>query len=250
MSDRRERKKRIPAKIGDRFERLVVISEAEPGRNKAGQRLRRVWVRCDCGKEFIVSKPAGLRFGEWKSCGCWQRDNVRARSFKHGLTVGYRPKSIYMTWQGMLDRCYNPNSEHYNSYGGRGISVCDRWFNDAGAFAEDMGEKPSKNHSIDRIDVNGNYEPSNCRWLDKRGQSLNRRTNVLVTINGETHPLKIWCERLGANYGTARSRRDRGLPQDQWFEPARPRTEITREASRRRWQKVKQEELDRLMASE
>lgn len=237
MEKRRIRKPRNPVKIGERFGRLVIVAEAEPERNKAGHSRRRVVARCDCGTEKIIRNPPALRMGGWLSCGCHQKDTVRSRSYKHGMTVGYKPTAMYTTWQGMLDRCYNPNSEHYHRYGGRGISVCERWYNDAKAFAEDMGDKPTRFHSIDRIDQDGNYCPENCRWADKRQQARNRSTNIIVEHDGRDWVLIDLCEKLGVSYALVCSRKKRGLPQSDWFLPPEDRSEISRRASNNRWNK-------------
>lgn len=118
----------------------------------------------------------------------------------------------YTSWRGLFDRCLNPENPAYENYGGRGISICDRWrFGEGGihpfrCFMSDMGEKPSPKHSIDRIDVDGNYEPSNCRWADAKTQARNKRETLFATIEGETLPLAEWADRAGVDYLTFYSR--------------------------------------------
>lgn len=110
----------------------------------------------------------------------------------------------------MIQRCTNPNVPHYRVYGGRGIDVCDEWYYDFLAFYNDMGDPPTPEHSLDRIDSNGNYEPSNCRWADKQTQINNRSNTVWLTLKDVTLPMSIWATKLGINYATLRMRRSRG----------------------------------------
>lgn len=108
----------------------------------------------------------------------------------------------------MIRRCYYPETEFYHNYGGRGIKVCDRWLGDQGFdnFCQDMGVKPSSKHSLDRIDTNGNYEPSNCRWVTAKQQARNRRTTKLITIGEETKPMVEWCEVYNIEYSLVKDR--------------------------------------------
>lgn len=107
-----------------------------------------------------------------------------------------RKDGLYSVWRYMLRRCIDPRDKAYAHYGGRGISVCDRWL-DRKAFVADMGPRPSHRHQIDRIDTNGNYEPGNCRWATPKEQSRNTRRNVLVTIDGHTRCVAEWAEVFG-----------------------------------------------------
>lgn len=118
---------------------------------------------------------------------------------------GGRWTSEYRVWLSMRGRCQNVRNRQWGDYGGRGITVCERW-NSFKAFLDDMGRRPSLNHSIDRIDNNGGYEPGNCRWATSREQNLNTRRNIMVTAWGETKPLSVWCESLGLRYMTVRGR--------------------------------------------
>lgn len=107
----------------------------------------------------------------------------------------------------MKDRCYNEHNKQYKDYGGRGIKICDDWLNNNTLFFNwSMENGYTDNLTIDRINVNGNYEPSNCRWITKKQQNRNSRKNVNFTYNNETHCLSEWCEVLGLNYGTVLSR--------------------------------------------
>lgn len=151
---------------GKRFGRLVVIARA-PNRG-----VKVNWLcQCDCGNQSIAF-ASDLRSGRHQSCGCLQKECMT----KHGhakRTTGYT--ITYSSWASMKYRCCNPKNPKFQYYGGRGISICDRWIKSFEAFLEDMGERPSKAYSIDRIDSDGNYEPSNCRWATRAEQSKNQR---------------------------------------------------------------------------
>ncbi|XXX79246.1 hypothetical protein WMF30_10770 [Sorangium sp. So ce134] len=123
----------------------------------------------------------------------------------------------------MKDRCLNPNNQDFAYYGGRGVSVCDRWRDSFEAFLEDMGPRPSLRYWIDRLDTNGNYEPANCAWRTAREQQRNRRNNRRVEWRGETMLLADWAERLGVAYDTLRQRLDSGWDVERAFtQPVKP----------------------------
>lgn len=135
------------------------------------------------------------------------RTGIKNPNYKDGRK-GTRLYSIY---RNILSRCYNKHIKHYKNYGGRGIIVCDEWLKDFSYFYEwALKNDYKKDLTIDRIDVNGNYEPNNCRWVDMKTQSRNRRANHLVRINNETRPLISWCEEYNINYKTVRDRLKRG----------------------------------------
>jgi hypothetical protein len=154
-------------------------------------------------------------------------------NFKHGLSKD----PIYRVWRSMISRCTNPNQACWRNYGGRGILVCDRW-NSFENFIEDMGPRPSPQHSIDRIDVNGDYEPNNCRWATKEEQSANRRDNKLVTFRGELIPLFLAAKASGVPVVRFRARVRIGYSADEAGSPdfdgrAKLRDVMQRKASER-----------------
>ena len=147
---------------------------------------------CDCGK-LVKTLKAGVFQGRTKSCGCMTREFQRRGRTKHG----HYGNELYGIWWKMISRCHDPNNESYRWYGGRGISVCERWRFSVGAFIEDMGPRPSKLHEIDRENNDGNYEPGNCRWATAKQNSRNKRNVTLITRSGITQCASAWAEHLG-----------------------------------------------------
>lgn len=186
--------------VGKRIGRLTVIELAT--KDKDG---RARWLcKCDCGNYKIIRNSAlGTNV---VSCGCKKRETLESNAIQ--ATHGKSRTRLYGVWGSMVDRCENPNAHEYENYGGRGIKVCDEWRNDYTKFEEwalanGYNEKATRKEStLDRIDVNGNYEPSNCRFATMKTQSRNRRSNVFATIDGETHCLAEWAEIVGINYST------------------------------------------------
>ncbi len=172
---------------GDRFGRLVAV---RPLRSTGK------WLfECDCGTEKEVL-ASSVRTGHSRSCGCLNRDASRARHTTHGMAH----TKIHRIWRSMLGRCDNPNTKRYDRYGGRGIKVCERWRSFENFYA-DMGERPA-GLTLDRIDNDGDYEPSNCRWATQKQQHANRDRSVIITFNGETMAAFEWDDRMGYRHGT------------------------------------------------
>lgn len=183
---------------GTVFGRLTVIGEADSIKGNA------TWLcQCECGNQVTVLAYR-LRAGHTQSCGCLHEENLRTSVTTHGMSK----TPIYIIWKSMKARCLSPRDKSYKDYGGRGITVCDEWKDSFETFYADMGECP-EGHSLDRIDVNGNYEPSNCRWATSIEQNRNRRNSHMITYEGETKTLIEWSESLGIRYHILSSRINR-----------------------------------------
>jgi hypothetical protein len=205
----RQRNRPLKDYSGERFGRLVALSLVE----RAAEGGAHKWAfRCDCGNEKVAS-IRDARTGHTSSCGCLFSEVVAARNTTHGLSRDNRAE--YRSWKDMRGRCNNPNSDDFKDYGGRGITVCERW-NDFAAFLTDMGKRPAGS-TLDRINVNGNYEPGNVRWAKPVQQANNKRSNRLITMNGETRTLQEWCRHYGLDHSKVRYRLSRGWPPEKAF---------------------------------
>ena len=182
---------------GKRFNMVVALGAV--GKNSSGALVWRF--ECDCGKIFD-STPSHFKSGRNKSCGCIHKDTIT----KHG----YSKNPLYSIYTSMIARCKNPNSTSYHRYGARGISVCDRWLNSFEDFCSDIGDRPSHQHSIDRIDNNKDYYPDNCKWATKKEQARNRRNTKLITHNGRTASIPEWSEITGIPQQLIQTRIRRG----------------------------------------
>ena len=189
--------------VGKRIGRLVVLNEAF-GHKHVGK--HRKWhVVCDCGNERDVYQDR-LVSETTLSCGCLQKDVHVARITTHGKSN----TPIHSVWQAMLARCTNSNNPAWEHYGGRGITVCERW-KEFENFYSDMGDHPFVGAELDRIDNNGNYEPSNCRWATRSEQTSNTRRNVMLTIDGVTNTVMWWSKQVGISYRTLSNRVHSGV---------------------------------------
>ena len=190
---------------GHRFTRLAVNGPV--ARGAGGQIYWRC--QCDCGN-IVDVLGVNLRHGRTHSCGCYMREVAATINYSHGQSSS----NLYWIWRGMLARCYDANTKVYKDYGGRGISVHPEWLGQEGflRFAAHMGPRPSLNHSIERVDVNGPYSPDNCCWATRAEQMVNRRDTVRVEYNGETLPLQTLCRKLGLNHSRVDRRLRAGWP--------------------------------------
>lgn len=187
-------------KNGDIFGRLTVINANCSRSNTKESKLQSECI-CECGNKTIVVNNA-LRTGNTKGCGC------HIHKPRHGHCRRKKLTKAYQTWRDMKQRCNNPTNEAYKDYGGRGIQICESWYKFEN-FLADMGE-PTPKMTLDRIDVNGNYEPSNCRWTNRKVQANNKRNTYYVSFNERTQTLTDWAEELGIKYTTLQLRLRRG----------------------------------------
>lgn len=184
--------------IGKKYGRLTILKYIYKGRHKAY-----FLCQCECGNKKVI-EATSVKNGYVKSCGCLHQEQLKIQ--KPRTTHGKCRTRIYRIWSGMKDRCYNQNYFQYYLYGGKGIKVCNEWLDKKTGFvnfyewAINNGYKD--NLSIDRIDGNKNYEPSNCRWVTQKEQCRNICTNINITYNGETHCLTEWAEILNIKFGT------------------------------------------------
>lgn len=169
---------------------------------------------CSCGQATIASS-CNLQSGQVTSCGHISEE--RFGVIKHGRTESQE----FVAWTAMKDRCSKKSGLDYERYVARGITVCERWLESFENFYEDMGDKPSKKHSLDRIDNNLGYYKENCKWATMKEQSNNRRTNVIIEYNGESLTQKEWSEKLNIPEQTIYLRRKKGLSVDEILKPTR-----------------------------
>jgi hypothetical protein len=183
---------------GERFGRWLVVEHSHV------KAKNHYWLcRCDCGREKAVG-VSGLKTGLSRSCGCLMRELAKTRQLRHGGAAG-KKSGEYQVWSQMKHRCENPDANGFANYGGRGIKVCERWKGEDGFinFVADMGARPSLSYTLDRFPNNdGDYEPGNCRWATSKEQSRNKRSNHLLTYDGETRCLTEWSEITGIFLGT------------------------------------------------
>lgn len=190
--------------VNRRFGRLTVISQADDYIYPNGKRRTQWLCKCDCG-EVVAIEQYNLVSGNSKSCGCLNNELVKTRSITHGD----RYSRLYRIWSNIKSRCYNPNASTYSNYGGRGIEMCAEWrdsYSEFKTWALKNGYKDKSEFTIDRIDVNGNYEPNNCRWSTPKEQANNRRNTLILNSDGEAHTLSEWADIMGIKYHTLYAR--------------------------------------------
>lgn len=194
--------------VGKVFSRLIVVR-----RDGVIWGQQAAWeCACECGNTARTSSHA-LTSGDKKSCGCLEKEN-NASLYRHGK-YGTRSHRI---WTNMKTRCTNPNNRFYPDYGGRGITVCDKW-NEFAGFFDDMGECP-EGMTLDRLDNDLGYSKGNCRWATMKQQCSNRRSNINVEIDGVTKTLKEWAQFYDVKYANVYWRYTHGKPMSEWFKPA------------------------------
>lgn len=191
--------KRDEFKKGDKIRDCIFIEDVEPHIHPSGEKRRRSKFICKCGKEFITFLTY-IKTGQSRSCGCANREWTRIRPSKTRSTFGFWGTPEYSAWNALINRCYNPKDKRYNIYGAKGITVCEAWRNSFMEFLNDMGKRPSAEHSIDRVDPAGNYCKDNCRWATDKEQCRNRTNSIHVTYNNETKALSEWAEVVGIQY--------------------------------------------------
>lgn len=194
---------KVLVNAGDRYGRLVIVSEAQKHTSPSGQTQRCFCVKCDCGTELIVPLSS-MRSGNTTSCGCFHREVAAETDHTtHGMTR----TPTYRSWQAMRERVVDPRPKVARVYRDRGITVCARW-EDFVLFVTDMGPRP-QGTTLDRIDNSKGYEPSNCRWATAAIQGLNKRTTRFVNLAGETISLREASKRLGVDPSTPPDRATR-----------------------------------------
>ncbi len=181
---------------GIQFGRLHVL---EPVENFGGPRKWKCV--CNCGK-IVEVRGSHMTAGATKSCGCFSADATKARSTTHGQS---HKTPEYKTWVNIRARCCDPKHISFKYYGAKGIQVCKRWDSFENFFS-DMGVRPSKDHSIDRTENDGNYEPNNCRWATESEQQSNKSDSRFLTSGGKTHTVAMWEKIRGFKKGTIYSR--------------------------------------------
>ena len=181
--------------VGKKFTYLTVIKEGVVHITSGGFMHRTIYCKCKCGfeKDFQFSS---VKSGLVKSCGCYSAEIHSERMRKQMKTHGLTLTPEYNTWCSMKKRCLKTNHESYKYYGGRGIFIEEKWINSFESFLKDMGNKPTKSHSLDRINNSMGYSKDNCRWATKKEQCRNLRSNKLVTYMGETKCISEWSEIL------------------------------------------------------
>jgi hypothetical protein len=190
---------------GMRFNRLIAIEYV----GTSASRLAEWLFLCDCGNYALIEGSYVSR-GNTKSCGCYKIDDHIRRNTKHGVTKNKGTSKCYMAWKHIKQRCLTKSCSRFHDYGGRGIKIHPAWINDFQSFYNHIGEPPTKDHSIDRINNSRGYEPGNIRWATNVEQARNKRVNSTLTMDGQTLCMAEWASILPISYSTIRSRKRYG----------------------------------------
>ena len=224
--------RRVDVPVGTEFGRLVVVRELPTRKHLSGGTKRWFLCRCDCGVEKEV-RLGNLRSGHTVSCGRHSAPPTGSDPTKRADYHGMKDSSEYGIWEGMKDRCYKPRTRGYKGYGGRGIAVCSAWRSSFKSFFEDIGARPSSDHSIDRIDGDGNYScghceeciekgwVANCRWATRAEQRRNQKDVRMLTFQGETMCMADWAKRKGMSKGALWARLDKMSVEEALRKPVR-----------------------------
>ena len=189
---------------GQRFGRLTVICRADNYIKPNGHKESEWLCKCECGKKSVITRTNLKRA---RSCGCSQGKYIYSSKVTHGQS----DSRLYRIWQNMKNRCYNHNVDRYDRYGGRGITVCDEWRNNFQAFYDwAMINGYSDSLSIDRINIDGNYTPDNCRWITMPEQADNKSTSRIFEYNGSSHTVSEWSKISGISRDVIWNRIKRG----------------------------------------
>lgn len=192
---------------GQTFGRLTVVLASDKRAADGGM----IWTcLCECGT-FSAVYTGNLRKGHTTSCGCVRDEKVASVNLTHGMS--HTPE--YKVWRAMLNRCCDPTNDQYFNYGGRGITVCDRWLNSFECFYADMGPRPGDEYSIDRRNNEDGYHPGNCQWVTLEEQHNNKRTNVYYFVNGQRKTVAQLSREHGIPETTLRLRLSRGMSAEQ-----------------------------------
>lgn len=203
-----DRPSNVKDRTGQRFERLVILRYAYTVRRPSGQNAQYWLCQCDCGSDPKPVSWSNLTSRCIVSCGCRNRENLCTSGRQ--ITIG-RPKKLFWCWQNLIRRCLDQTNEAWHNYGGRGITVCAEWERSFDVFREwAIRNEWQPGLEIDRINVNGNYEPSNCRWVTDEEQNRNKRNNRLVTIDGREQCVAAWADEIGIPHSLVFSRLHRG----------------------------------------
>lgn len=193
-----------------KFGKLTVLKlqEKRPLTYKGGKRgFAYYWLcQCECGNKKIIRQDHIIKNGTL-SCGCLQKQIAREKCLQNNKTHELSHHKLYKIYYNIKSRCYNPKTQNYYLYGGRGIKMCKDWYKDFFSFYTwAINNDYKEDLTIDRIDVNKDYEPNNCRWIDIKTQANNRRNNHYITCNNETHTIAEWAEKLKLKRGTLSAR--------------------------------------------